>query len=377
MVLTINLAPLCNTHGFLYNKEKNPPKLKIDSKKIAKRYDDLGIVVLKPIIDRFIFSFSPTNEMFAEYGIEEDLAEYKKQIVDSLFASAKIEGDGLCCISDVPFMAAPYKHYDRNFLYKPKGSKEAILVQVQPKKEHWPFIAFDMNVSRLSLAAIKEFRAFIEETFVLPGTSVLFHEFMGAAVIRHIEIAFDILGARPADTEILKMKTGKPFPCKTMVFKGKTGRAETMYLDVKKGKSSKACIYDKRTEQLERGVTPAYGDTLHTRYEVTINKTNAHKLATIQNYCKRISVKAPDYKKMRRLGHVQQFFVATALHRSIQKALGMLPPKLQAKHEKLYNDLFHDIWDADMLWTHWKDYYATCGLFPAAPKCTQVQIPDG
>jgi len=376
MALIINVAPHCNTVDFLCNKEKTPPKLKIDSKKVAKVYDDIGIVILKPCIDRIVWGFSPTKELLAACGtvgdLEQEVADLKEYIASSLFHAAKMKADGLECVEGVNFNSAPYKHYNMNFRYTPAGSGESIFIQVKPKKDHHMFMRFDVNCSKISPQAMAKFRSLIEESLVIAGVIIPYEEFIAWSHIFEIEAAIDILGARPAELEMNLIKGGKPFPCKNSAYKSKTGRVETLYLNVKKGQSSRAYVYDKQTEQLDAGKEPLYGNALHSRYEWRFKKTREHKLLNVQNPCNKISIRAVDYKKLRKRGYVQKMFIGFVLSRTYEKAIDLIPAKYQPKYKAVYEECFRDIWDAKLIWSYWPDTLQSCGLFPAL-KCTKNQ----
>jgi len=365
MTIPFKKKVTCNTIDFLYNKEKSPPTMKIDSRKIAATYDELGIVILKPIIDKLTFGFSPTEQFLEQYDPTQSLEGYKKKIAAYLYGDAAVNTAGMSKVTGIPFMKSPY---NSNLRYQPPSSPtEGIIIQVSPKKpeSNLDFIKFNMNPSRFNDKALSEFRLFIEEIFQIVGKHLSYEAWMMWTKIYHMDVAIDILGARPSDLVAHVLKGGKPFPCKSHSYNSSTGRIETLYLNAKAGKSSSKKIYDKRVEQIEAGKDPVYGDCLHSRYESSVKKTAFYKIAGIQNPCSKISVKAVDYKKFKKLKHGLRLFIHKAIDRTLEKALEKVPAKHKPKYKQAYNDILHNIWDAEKIWeSHWKNAVKSSGMFP-------------
>lgn len=379
-MITITANVPCNTIGFLPNKDNKLHKIKLVSKRIADRYVDIGIIVLKPIIDKITFGFTPTQEFIDKYNPAISEAEYKKYIKGTLFGDAAYNTansliEGVSMVSNVPFMKKPYKSYNVNIHYKPPSASDSIFIQIDPKssydsktqkeiKSKLAFMRFDMNPSRFSEKAMAEFRLFMEELLAMPGGYVPYDDVIANAPIYRADVAVDILGARPYDLEIKSMANKKPAAHKSLTFNNATGRMETIYTKVKKGKSSTEYLYDKRREQLDAKKEPIYGDFLHSRYECNMQKTTFQKLAKTTNRCVRISIRALDNTKFAKRGYVERLFIRYALDRTLDKALEMIPPKLQPKFQNAYNDSIHNIWDAKKLWSYWKDTVSNSGFFP-------------
>ncbi len=371
MTITFLTNVPCNTIDFISNKGNKLPRIKINKDRIANRYDNIGIIVLKPHIDKITFGFTPTQEFINSYNPAISEAEYKKYIKGSLFGEATYSTangliEGVSLVTNVPFMKQPYSNYNINIRYKPKGASDSVFIQIDPKEENSerPFMRFDMNPSRFNKKAMAEFREFIEETLGMPGGYVTYDDVIASAPVYRADVAVDILGARPSDLEIYVMVNKKLVTSKSHTYNSPSGRIQTLYPKVKKGKSSSEYLYDKRQELIDTNQPLIYGDFLHTRYECRIGKTTFHKLAKTTNRCGRISARALDIHRFAKMGHVQRYFIRIALDRTLDKAIEMTPHKLQAKYKKAYDDSLHNIWDAKNLWSYWKNTVSNSGFFP-------------
>lgn len=364
MGLTVSSYIFCNTVGFPTNKEGKPEikieKIKIDGNKVANKYPDIGVNLLKPTIDRIKFGFYLDEAFLAKFDPAEDLEDYKKKIQSDLFSSAKAHVDSLYEIEGANFMQQPYSSYNTSLHFKPKGAEHPILIQVSPKWHKHAFIRIDMKVNRLDKSAIKAFRTLIEELLLLPGEkSPSYGDFLRASKITHMELNVDILGARPYDMEVTGLTDNKAKPVKSHVYVGKTGRAETIYPKHKAGKSSTEYVYDKKRERLDAGKQPIYGDVLHGRVECRLEGQAFDALEKGKNRFGRLAIRALDRKKFSDLDYPQKLFVRLALEQSVDRALKLIPDDLKPQFRKTYNDVMVDIWDAKKLWGYWLETVKT------------------
>lgn len=364
MSISIKVKIPCNQIGFPSNKGKKPTIL-IEKRRIAVRYDDIGITILKPDIDHIAFGFSITPELLKKYKSNESIAAFESHIAATLFHGAKAQVNGLSLVENVPLLKKPWANYKINLRYRPNGADNAILIQVAPKNpdSNLSFMRFVMNPSQYDKANFQAFRAFIEELLVCPDACISYDDFLVWSKVYRADVAVDILGARPSDLEIIPLVNGKPAAKKKHIYKSTTGRTETVYPGAKKAKSSDTYIYDKRKEQEDAGNPPIYGDFLHSRFECRISKTTFFKLAGCTNRCGRVSVRALDPKIFAKEHYTRQLFIRYALERSLQKALAVIPAQYQPKFLKAYNGTMRDIWDAKYLWGFWKDTVKTSGFF--------------
>lgn len=366
MAVAINIKAPCNKIDSPSNKG-NTSSVHVDDKKIAYIYKDMNITVLKPIMDKLTFGFTPTEGFLNQYDPSQNLDEYKEHIQKSTWFDAKMSNkdSGLTLLTGVPFKKPPYVHYKLNALYKPPSSKETIFVQIGPKNEgsNRAFIKFDLNPSKFNKMALSEFRAFVEELFLLPSATVTYNQIIARSSIYRVHIAVDILGARPSDLEIQCLKGQKISPSKSHEYKSKTGRTETIYPKVKKGNSSTEVFYDKRQERIDSGKVPLYGDGLHTRFECTALNTDFQKLPHIHNRCLRYSVRALNLPKYAKMHHVLKLFIRHALLKTLDSALAIIPAKYQPKFEQAYLESVKNIWDPANIWSHWKDTVEESGLY--------------
>ncbi len=365
----------CNGYDFSNNKEKKVI-IKKDTKEVAKEYKDIGIIQLKPIIDRLQFDFFLTQEFVNKFDKNLDVQEYRDWIKGSLFGSAKSDPDsGISLVENVPFKTSKFKHYNVHLFYTPPGSKHSILMQVGPKTESdkWPFMRFDMKRCLFSVSEMVSFQQFIEGLLVIPGVDVPFEDFAIWTKIRCLEIAVDMPGLRSSRVEAFDNKAGVPYPKKTHVYKSKTGRAETLYLNATAVKTSQIRLYDKQAEQIEQGVAPENFEFFCTRCEFRVTDTTPYKLMGLHNRFKRISLRALNKEKLNTLPFLNQTVIRLALHETIQKAVTNAPEEIKKQLIADYHSCLTNVWDADLLWTHWKEIVVTSGLLPL-PKCTQVQM---
>lgn len=373
MTLTFPIKVPCNSVGFLSNKVEKPkndkiPMLHIESNKIAKRYDDLGIVILKPIIDRLYFGFSVTPEFIAQHKVGYDVEGWKMGIAKSLYQDAMSDS----AESGVSFVYAknPENSHKYRFRYKPPSSSETIFLQVTPKAP--VFITIDMNPAKFNQKAVEEIRQFVEQQFLLTGEYILYDDIVAWSRIYRLDIAVDVLGVRPSDLEVMAMGEKGPVPYKSHQYKSVSGRTETNYITPVKGKARGGYYYDKQKDQIEKGKKPVYGDCLHTRFEFRVTNTAFHKLENIQNRCARVAVRALDYNKFRKMGYTRRCMIRYALERrDVNKAFREIPDNMKPKYQAAYEMVLNDIWDAKAIWSFWKDAVQSLAIAPA--YCTQVQ----
>jgi hypothetical protein len=365
MALLITSKVPCNVVGFLSNKGEKPPMLKISSKRIAIRYDDYGIIILKPHIDRLIFGFSPTLAFMAKYQAAYQVDEYKEYIWKSLFHEAVVNGgNGFLSLINVPFKKSVYSNYNINLRYKPLGASEAMLIQAKPKGDSGrPFLRFDLNPSMFTAEAWKCFRSEIEALLVLPGVTVPYADFIAASVIYRCDIAVDILGVCPDILEITPFKGKQPLAAKSHLYKNAAGQVQTVYLDAKPGQSSKMYVYDKLEKQTENKIAPMYGNVLHSRFENRIQKTTFAKLPNVKNRCDRVSIRALNLRRFKKVSLEKRLFIRCALHRDFGTALDAITQTQKTRLYKAYASVMVDIWQPSKLWSYWKDAVADIGLF--------------
>lgn len=372
--MTPNLIEVpCNTAGFLSNKVEKPmsnkiPTLTIDSNIIAKRYDALGIVVLKPIIDRAYFGFSVTHEFLAQHKLSPNADAWKMGMAKSLYQDAvqDSEGTGVSLL----YAKTPVNSHKYRFRFKPPSSSESIVLQVTPNAS--VFLTVDMNPSKFGQQAVQEIREFIEEQFIISGQHISYASLIAWSKLYRLDIAVDVLGVRPADLEVKAAGEKGPVPYKSHQYKSITGRTETNYIVPIAGKTRGGYYYDKRKDQMANGEEPLYGYHLHTRFEYRVMNTAFHKLETIQNRCSRMTVRALDYGRFRKLGYTRRSMIRYALERrNIDKAFSEIPVSMKPKYHAAYETALNDMWDAKVIWSFWKD--AVKALAIAPDYCTQVQ----
>ena len=115
MALTIKSKVQCNDCDYASNKSKKPPRIHVDNTRIVKRYDELGVVVLKPHIDRSVLGFFINQSMLNEYGLVCTYAELETYIKGNLFGDAKNDpASGLKTVTGKSFFKKPYCDYNVN-----------------------------------------------------------------------------------------------------------------------------------------------------------------------------------------------------------------------------------------------------------------------
>ncbi|MCB9978289.1 MAG: hypothetical protein H6862_01615 [Rhodospirillales bacterium] len=367
MSLMISKKVSCNTIGFSTNKGAKPETISIPANRIAIKYPDIGIVILRPAIDRLSFGFAPDQKLLDKYKSPYDLDEYKAYIYKSLAGDGFHTGStGLSYIAEGNFKKPPLSLYNVNLSFKPCPNSEPVLIQVGPKKGGYDFMRFDMNPNRITPKGMKNFWELMETATVMPGFTVSHEDFLIWSRIHKGEICVDILGLRPAEAEITPRKYGGPHKAKSHIYKSATsGRIETIYPKAAMFKSSTERLYDKRQERIDQGHQPLYGDILHTRYESVFSKTTFFQLAGIKNRCNRVAIRALDYTKLPKMNFVHHLFIRHALARTLDKALEIIPDDLKAEYIACYADTMVKIWDSKAIWSFWPDTLKSSGLFPA------------
>lgn len=358
--------------GSSTNKGKKPSKISLDTSKVAYAYPELGIVVMKPIIDRLVFGFFPNSKLMkACDGLESDLGEYLNYCAGSVFGDAKANKiKGLSLIEDANFFKEPYKRYNTNLRFQPAGCNAYALIQIGPKSEGKPFAKFDLNPSLFGAKGMAEFWELIDEIFLFmeQPAQATFENFLIWSKALRIDVAVDVLGARPDDMEILKMAGGKPKPSKSCAYKSIKGRIETIYPNTKSGKSDSEYVYNKKKALSDKKKSPMYGDFLHTRYECRAVKQNFFKLNKMKNRCSRVGVRVLDVAKITDDQYVEHLFARDVISRSKAKALEIIPEQHRKQLDDAYEDMMFDIWQPKKIWATWPSVIKQSGILPK--ECT-------
>ena len=349
-----------NAMSFSTNKVEKQV-LKIDNDKVAISYKDLGIVILNPIMDRLTFGFSPTKEFMAEYDPAQTVEDLEQYLRTDLYHRASLKSDNLSLLEKVSFLKPPYSSYKINVKYTPTGAASHVLIQVSPKQPKNQFFRFDMNPSKFNQAQMAEFQSFIED-LLSTGSPVPFDAVKERSYIHRVDVAVDILGARPADMDVIPLVEGKPAKKKSHVYKSASGRQETVYPGSTIGEAGKSYIYDKQKELAEKNSPPMFGDFLHSRYEIRCEKQKFATLATMNNRLNRVSVNALHLGEYEKLHYTQQLFIRYVLDRTLEKGLVMIPAKFRPRFLKAYEKCTRKIWDAPLLWSLWKTRVAKTGF---------------
>ncbi len=363
MGVTINLKHPCNTIGSLTNKGKKQEQIILPSDRIAITYNDIGVIVLRPAIDRLTFGFLPDEKLLKKYKATESIDEYQDAIKASLAGDGfQTNITGLSYVKGVSFFRPPYADYNINLNLKPCPDSEDVLIQVSPKKKGFAFLRFDMNPNRMTAKGMARFWEIIDDILVMPSAIISREDFLIWSKINSIEIAVDILGARPSDLAISSFTNYKPKPQKSHAYKSSTGRVQTVYPKLKAG-SAAEYIYDKRQERLDLGHEPIFGDFLHSRFEFRVQKTTFFKLAKINNRCERISIRSLNLQKFGKLKYTQQLFVRYVLARTLDKALEVIPEKHQGSYKAAHEAVMQKIWEPKKIWSFWPDTLSRSGFF--------------
>ncbi len=364
MTISIKAKVPCNSISFLTNKGGKQELINIDKKKIALEYNNIGVLVLKPVIDRLDFSFNPTQDFLNTYDPAADLAEYKKAVKDSAHQDAATGSDGLSLLTDASFYKPPFSQYNSNLVYQPPGKSERVTIHIGPKKPGHPFMRFSMKPSRITPEGMKAFRRMVAETLLMTGASPIdYVDFLERCKVIRMEAAVDILGLRPYDMKITPVINGKAAEKKGHVYKSKTGRTETVYPDTKPEKSDIKYVYDKRQALIDEGQEPHYGDFLHSRYECRVQKTTFPAIKKLNNRAGRVAIEALDIGKFWKLNHSHRLFMRVALDRTLDKALDLIPEKLHPAYKKAYQASFHKIWKPKEIWKFWGEAWKASGIF--------------
>lgn len=362
--MSLKLTIACNTIHFPTNKGVKQEKIKIELNKIAVKYPELGIYVLKPAIDRLTFSFTPNKDFFIKTGVTDtpdEIAEYWKK---TLYHDAAMNVNGLSLLTGVNFKKPPYKSYNVLLKYAPSTGGEATIL-VGPKNPGHGLIRVDMYPSQLGIAGMKRFRELIEGLLAFTGTTVPFEDFLIWSKIFRADVAVDILGARPGDMDVKALKYKAVNPQKHQVYKSASGRTETIYPALKKGTNTDY-VYDKRMDALDKGQPVRYGDVMYTRFESRILNTGFFKLAGVKNRCNRLTIRALDFDKFWQMPHDHRLFIRYAMERDLKTALALIPENLHTSNEQSYASAFNNIWQPTKIWEFWPEALKETSFFDPA-----------
>lgn len=367
-MIKINSKYPCHNRQSSTNKVEKPLTLTIDANRVAYSDKDMGIVVLKPIIDRICFGFFPTQEFVNEHDPSIDIEEYTDSIKKALFGDAKAKDMNLSLAKNVNFMKSPWVNYNVNLHFQPPGCSEPALIQISPKKPGWAYIKIDMNPSKMTPAGMTAFRGWIENTLMMPTAKVTYEKFLIWSRITRVDVAVEILGQRPNDLTIKPVKAGKPIRHPGSLYYSDTSRIETIYPKVSPGKKSTEYVYDKRENELKKGKVPEFGEFLHTRVECRIGKTKFFKLAGLKNRCARLQISGLHYQKFYKKKYNYQVFIRLAIALSLTRALKLIPDKFKNEHTKAFSETNVNIWKPGELWKLWPKALANSGLMPDGYK---------
>lgn len=346
-----NTTSLYGVLKYPYNKQNNllgeMYEVAIEEESIAVKYR--GVIILKPILDKLVFSFTP--KFFLAKTTNEQ-TEYLKYIDASLKHSAKTSMNGLAFAKPAEVHAAGY---NLNVSIQIAGSKSKALLQALPSNPKKDLIRLELNPSHYSdeqLAGLK--RAVCDELMSEQGISWR-EDIIERANVHRADVAIDIVGARRAHMEVIHQKAKKPSKYKTLEYKSGTGRSETTYYGGSKAQQRSLYLYDKRQEQLDKKQSLLYGDAFHTRFESRIQKSDFTKLLKAHNRCKRLSIRALNYRAFAQLAYDRRLVVLLGLSRSLETALKQVPEGLEEQFRQSYNDVLQPIWNPDEIWKYWAD----------------------
>ncbi len=365
MALTVKSLYSCHEHKSSTNKGKNSNKISLNIDDVAISYKELGIVIMKPVIDRFMMSFYPKVELIKQYDPGETLETYKAKVHNDICTDAD-HVPGMTFVKLPEAKQAQFKGYAVNVRFKPTPDSDEVLVQVSPFSNGWPFLKIDCNPSRIT----PQGRLILRQTlmgWLAFGTLTeeeLAEQIFIYSKIKRLDVAVDVLGVQPSDLEVMKLVANLPVAAKKSLYKSATGRTETIYPDFKPGKSSSMYFYDKRKKELEIGAEPIYGEFLHTRFECRMPSVNLFKASKAANRCKRVSMRALNVNGLNKQSMEHRLFTRLALATTYEKALEMVPEKQVEKFASKHQSVMNKAWDPDKIWSYWPETLKRSMLFP-------------
>ena len=361
--ISIKSALKCNTINSPFNKGGNPETVKIDSNRIAYRYPDAGIAVLKPVIDRLKFGFYPKADFFIQQGISETPESISKYLTTSLASDVFTGGDfNLSWFKTGKGSKSAFSLYKIDLWLKPSAGSAPIRIQAAPKKVGYALLRVDMNPCHMDEEGFSCLWDFVGQCFTLPGGSVSKDSFLSACRISSAEVSVDILGLRPNESEIKRVVGGLPKKGKSHTYKSHSGRTETIYPSAKAGKQNNEYLYDKRQELIDQGKMPVFGDVLHTRFEARIVDTTPLLLAKAHNRCDRYTIRTLCPQKFAHLSITEKLYVRLAVQRNPEKAAYDVPETDHAKYQALFEETMMNVWQPKTLWKSWPKLVHDVGL---------------
>jgi hypothetical protein len=372
MSFTINGKVLLRFHtkagNSPYNKEAG--KTWVQASRIVDSYkysDDADLVILRPIIDKLIF----------EYNFK-DCGKYKKDVEKLVLSNAKSllkkNVFEVATSKNIAWKRLKYlQGYSNNYvlIHKPSGAK--VIIQLGAKKKGKAYMRCDLNPSRLGLGGMEFFRGFLAKLLYNKHKNITFATISTIPkTIKRIDVAVDMLGVDSSDLEGKYIYKDKEL--KTQVFKSSTGRVQTHYFKSHENDKNEAYWYNKKQwfkdnakDPIDGGVKSPYGNALYTRFEYRINETDKPiaNLKSLLNHLTKLQFRAIDYAKVEDKGYTHALFLRYALHRTLAKALELIPDKHKAEYTATHKEAIIDIWKPEKIWKDgWLEELFILGLIP-------------
>ncbi len=150
------------------------------------------------------------------------------------------------------------------------------VIQAKPNSDTHNFLKLTIVPSRWTASDVDKFWSYLSE---VTGTTIDADYILEFGNIRRIDWAIDYLNVDISDFLLQKYSKHKR---KSISYYGTEGGVETHYIGPNGQKLSpqnfKAYIYDKKASAIEKGHALEFGELLHMRLEIRLNKTNLGKV---------------------------------------------------------------------------------------------------
>jgi hypothetical protein len=302
-----------------------------------------SVFVLKPKIDKIAIVMDvPDPE--EQKGLLVNLWGYVEDAEFTQFSSA-------------PKAAKKATRYKTNVAIGQPDSKHHVLLQADPTNKDTAFVRFEFNPTKLGLSGFAVFKDALTLAF---GLDFSYGDLVKHGRVTQVDFACDLLNAE-IDELILKAAN----PAKTHTYHGVSGKLETMYLGLKKNKSSPMLVYNKSQQLQDAKRKPKFGAVACTRVEVTVRTNqNLKKLTTLPNPFGRIYVYCPSPALAPAESHIWTLFLDSCRFRGMDAALSQLPKAERPPYKRALAAAKTVVWRPVQIWKFWPQVLAASGLSP-------------
>ncbi len=213
---------------------------------------------------------------------------------------------------------------------------------------------FELNPAKLGKGGLDFFRERLADFLLVEAD---WSDISAGAKITWIDLASDIINLGMERLHFHVSSTGK-----THAYFGLKGATETVYLGLKKGKSGKVTIYNKRQQLKDTKRLAKYDGLPHTRVEIRARTAlSIDNLGKLSNPFDKLDIGYLPHKAENMPAHVWQHFCDSVRYRGITEALNIVPSERLPIY-KAALDQGEPIWRPLEIWKSWPGSLDGAGL---------------